>query len=550
MKYLTTFLISYFVMVILMPSLIKFLTRLKIVDLPDERKLHDIPVPRMGGILIFLIIISFLIYYSSEIENVWLIIASSALLAICGIIDDVFGLNWFYKFMFQISAVVLTIFYIIPEFNELVFFGIVIPSPIDIILLTFFVLGIINSLNMIDGMDGLLSGFALLLLFTLLLISAELGNSIKLLIITSALGATAGFLIFNLRPAKIFLGDTGSLVLGYFIAFVSVLISIDSSKKIIDLTFAHILLAVPIVDTLKVMAVRIINGKNPFLPDKLHLHHIILGNNINYRATVFIIHIFTVIFILSALVYYKYSDIVGVILFFSFSVLILLVKLFFRTLSRVKILNGGSFFPAESISKITGFNKNIYFVISLAVISIIIVIFYPYDLILRQDIKIIILLSLLMLLALSIIRMKHSPIYRDFYFFVNLGIFMILSCNSQSLFIDYIYAQFRIAVTLLTLLAILIFTFTILMLLKTKSISEIKSRFNVKDLLVFLHIILLLSINYIYDLNLPKLFMLKLFFAFIIYLWYRVLTYYNENYKDVLFFLSFLLPLSVLLLNL
>lgn len=549
MKYIEIFLISYFIMVLIMPYVIKLFTRWGIIDLPNNRKVHDKPIPRMGGLILFVIIISFLIYFTSELNNIWLIILSSFFLAICGIIDDIKGLKWLYKLIFQSIAVVITIIYLFPKFEIINFIGILFPPTLGFILLFFFFVGTINAFNMMDGMDGLITGFSLLVLFAIMFIAFEIKNNISLIIIAITLGGTAGFLKFNLLPAKIFLGDTGSLILGYFITFVSLLLSINSGTHILNLNFAVILLGVPIIDTVKVMIVRIINKKNPFYPDKAHLHHILFGNKICYRTTVFVIHIFTFLFIVIALIYLKYSEILGTILFIFLSLVLIAIKRILIILREYEFINNKLFINSRLYQFILGFNKKIYLLISLIILLSMLFIFYPYNLYLKSDLKNLITVTIGLLFLISVFRIKDSPIYRDFYFFLNITIFMILTCYSDSLFTHYNYLSNLKLNVFISVIIFMLFILMIMILLSTKNFNISKKRINNKDLIIFLMIILLVLIGEIFNLNLPPFLTVKLSFAFIFYLWYRILVIYNEKYKDIIYLISFILPLSVLIIN-
>ncbi len=175
----------------------------------------------------------------------------------------------------------------------------------DKIFLLFFIVGGINSINLLDGLDGLASGFSLLVFSIILILSIVADDAFLILLTVSLIGSLLGFLRFNAFPASIFLGDTGSLVLGSFLVIASLKTALNFEQSTLNLTFPTMLLAVPMIDTIKVFIYRIIHKKSPFQADNSHLHHIIYHSNIKHEITVFLIEIFTLIYVLLALFYLR-----------------------------------------------------------------------------------------------------------------------------------------------------------------------------------------------------------------------------------------------------
>ncbi len=139
------------------------------------------------------------------------------------------------------------------------------------------------------------------------------------------MGSFIGFLKYNAFPAKIFLGDCGSLTLGFFLVTIVLISSTNTNTGNIDLTFSMILLATPVMDTLRVIVVRIRNRRNPFISDKSHIHHIILESNIQHKATVYILQGFSLLFVIIAL-YYLGNNIGGLVLFILLAILLLFIR--------------------------------------------------------------------------------------------------------------------------------------------------------------------------------------------------------------------------------
>jgi UDP-GlcNAc:undecaprenyl-phosphate GlcNAc-1-phosphate transferase len=214
--------------------------------------------------------------------------------------------------------------------------------------------GTINSINLMDGLDGLASGFSILTILFIGFLGYYKDYEIVVIISTALLGTLLSFLKYNSYPAKIFLGDSGSLVLGYFLVFLSIEILRPFGTKTLDLTFPVLLLGVPIIDTLKVMYLRMREGRLPFTPDKKHLHHVIFGNNIRHKTTVFIIHTLSIGFMLNALFYLRYHNELTYLIFFLMGLfLISIKKLISLSNFVVKIIKdiSGSLFKLPSLAK-------------------------------------------------------------------------------------------------------------------------------------------------------------------------------------------------------
>lgn len=307
------------------PFLIIYLTKHEIIDLPGGRRVNTYAVPRMGGVIVYLTsILSVLIFYG-DLGIIKYFILGSVIIFFLGSVDDINGVGYKVKFLVQFIAALLLITFLSSEYNTLSFFGIHIPAPFDKVLLTIFVVGVMNAINLYDGLDGLVPGFSLLVSIVTLIIGWHLNDKLVLILSASLIGALIGFLKYNASPAKIFLGDSGSLTLGFFLAATVLLSSRSASTGNIDLTFSVILLAVPIVDTLKVMLIRLKKHRNIFISDKSHVHHIILQCNVNHKTTVLILQGFSLVFAMTAMLYSR-NIVTGLGLFTSIILLLLFIK--------------------------------------------------------------------------------------------------------------------------------------------------------------------------------------------------------------------------------
>ncbi len=280
MKYPLIFFAGLVITIFLTPYLITFLQRFEIVDKPDQRRINKTTIPRMGGIVIFIVVMLLIFSFFPDLNSIRLLIVSALLISVCGTLDDILTTKWHVKFLFIFIASMFLITYFSPSFSTLKLLGVTLPSPLDYIVLCVFMVGVINSVNLLDGLDGLASGFSLLVFSMFFVLANILQDELLMVSMAALAGTLLGFLNYNAHPAKIFLGDTGSLLLGFFLLFSSVSISNKLSLDELDLTFAIIVLGVPIIDTLKVMLTRILKKKNPFHPDKTHIHHVIFDNKI------------------------------------------------------------------------------------------------------------------------------------------------------------------------------------------------------------------------------------------------------------------------------
>ena len=239
------------------------------VDIPNERKVHSEETPRLGGLGIFL---SFLIcfYFLGEFNSITLsLIAGAAIIVIVGICDDICNIRPRYKLLGQVAAATIIIF------NGNIIFEINAPLYLEIIITYMWILGVTNAVNLIDGMDGLASGLALIGFVALGVAASLQGNVYFTTLCFVMVGSILGFLRFNLPPAVIFMGDTGSLFLGFIISVLSLIISYKSGT-VFSVLIPVMFISIPILDTLLAIIRRLNQGKHPFSADKEHLHHRLL----------------------------------------------------------------------------------------------------------------------------------------------------------------------------------------------------------------------------------------------------------------------------------
>jgi UDP-GlcNAc:undecaprenyl-phosphate/decaprenyl-phosphate GlcNAc-1-phosphate transferase len=326
MDLIIIFYLSLLLTVFSTPVFIDYFSKNQIMDFPGERRINTYAVPRMGGIVIYLTAIISIIGFFNDLTQLRFFILGSLSLLLLGIFDDIKDVSYQKKFVIQFIAALFLLIFLSDTYNSISLFGFKIPFPLDKILLMIFIVGVINAINLYDGLDGLVTSFSLLISFITFYFGWELNNQLLLILSASLIGSLIGFLKYNIFPAKIFLGDSGSLTLGFFLITAVLISSTNPATKNIDLTFSIILLAVPVIDTLRVMIGRIANFKNPFLPDLSHIHHIILNSRINYKRTLVILQSFSIIFIVIALYYYKSSEIFCIVFFIMLSIMLFNIR--------------------------------------------------------------------------------------------------------------------------------------------------------------------------------------------------------------------------------
>lgn len=281
LRIILVFLVSLFSVVFVLPKIANIAKRIGLLDQPNARKMHTRPRPLVGGIGIA-IAITFTSLVFIPINGLRGYFIGLAILLLVGFLDDFREMGHQQKFMAQIIATGAMIYFskvALYTFGDLLGFGdVVVPGGnLTVWIITIFcVVGVTNAVNLIDGLDGLAGGIAFNA-FVLFAIHSSLAGSHTLMLLNLALaGAVLGFLKFNWYPSVLFMGDAGSLCLGFSLAFMALALTQGGTSSHISPVIALLILAVPITDTIIVMFKRILKGNSPFKPDKSHLHHIFL----------------------------------------------------------------------------------------------------------------------------------------------------------------------------------------------------------------------------------------------------------------------------------
>ncbi len=308
--------IPFLFVLAIIPFIKKVAIHVGAMDIPNDRKVHSAPMPRLGGLGIYMgFLIGYILFGTMSIRMNAILIGSFIII-VTGIFDDIKPIPAKIKFLFQVIAAAVVAFYGEILLKDLSAFGFYIEFgifsyPITIL----FIVGIINCINLIDGLDGLAAGLASIYFITIGIVIVGWLHTFDLdaMLTFIMLGATLGFLCHNFNPAKIFMGDSGSMFLGYIIAVIALL-----GFKNVTLTtlLAPIcLLAIPIMDTAFAIIRRVINKKPIDEPDRQHLHHQLLNLNLSHRNTVLVIYLVDILFAAAMLVYILYDNTIGVIMY-------------------------------------------------------------------------------------------------------------------------------------------------------------------------------------------------------------------------------------------
>ena len=290
-KFAILSLISAFVVTLIcIPPIIFLIRKFKLYDRPSDRKLHSTPIPTMGGIAIVAGMMSSLALwfpFSTELAPVCFFFSIAVLFGL-GILDDLKDLSARYKFIIQfglatliaVSGIRISSFEGLLGIDEL-------PLAAQYSCTIVAIVGITNAFNLIDGIDGLAGGLGFMSLITLGLFLHMSGDSNTALIAFALAGGMLAFLYFNFNPAKIFMGDTGSLVLGFVTAVLCIrLLQVNQfvSSPVMQNAPVFVLgiVLIPVFDTLRVFAMRMWKGKSPFVADKTHIHHLLTNQGFSH----------------------------------------------------------------------------------------------------------------------------------------------------------------------------------------------------------------------------------------------------------------------------
>lgn len=345
---ITTFIFT----ALIMPLTNKIAHHIGAIDVPkDDRRVHSKPIPKLGGLGIFIGFLFGYMLFGFQSIQMNSILIGSFIIILYGIIDDIKTLPAKYELLGQFIAACTIVFYgqillsNITAFGYEIEFGIF-SYPITI----FFILGCTNVIRLIDGVDGLSSGISSIFYLTIGIIAFFQGRveTLEIILTFIMLGATAGFLVHNFYPAELFAGEAGSAFMGFTIAIISLLGY--KGTLLTSLLVPITILAVPILDTLFAILRRSLKGKPIFEADKEHLHHQFLKMNFSQRRTVIVIYAIDILFSIASIFYALRDPIVGMIIYLVLLVIVIWIVLHTSIISE-KVENKVKKFEEEHIKR-------------------------------------------------------------------------------------------------------------------------------------------------------------------------------------------------------
>ncbi|MHC5251335.1 MraY family glycosyltransferase [Listeria kieliensis] len=317
---------------ILTPFIRQLALYFDVTDKPDKRRVNVKPIPSLGGLAIY---ISFSIgLFLLPIDKVilWPIFISGTVMMFTGFIDDLFEIKARYKLLGQVVAAFIIVFWggITIEFVNLPFGGELHFGVFSIPLTILWIVAITNAVNLIDGLDGLAAGVSTIALITILGMAFIMSDPVVIMLSALLIAATLGFLPFNFNPAKIFMGDTGALFLGFSISVLSVM----GFKNVtfISLIVPILILGVPISDTIIAIIRRMVTKQPLAMADKSHIHHQLMGLGFTHRQTVILIYAISALFSLFSFIF-TMSTVWGSVLLMA--ILLLLVEVLIESLGLI-----------------------------------------------------------------------------------------------------------------------------------------------------------------------------------------------------------------------
>lgn len=289
------------------PVVKAFAQKVGAIDVPkDNRRMHKAPIPRLGGLAIFFGFLLAVLIFVEMTPQFKVMMFGAIIIVILGIVDDIMPLPALLKFVVQIIASLVAVWggNVITVISNPNIFSAqpyvelgVLSIPITVL----WIVAITNSVNLIDGLDGLAVGVSTISSLTILVIALVVSEGETALMMAALAGGCIGFLPYNMNPAKIFMGDTGATFLGFVLAVVSIQ-GLFKFYAIISFAVPFLILGLPIFDTAFAFLRRLSKGKNPMSPDRSHVHHRLIDMGFNQKQTVAILYVISAILGLSAVV--------------------------------------------------------------------------------------------------------------------------------------------------------------------------------------------------------------------------------------------------------
>ena len=333
--FFTAFVLSFF----FTPVARNLAFKLGVLDVPkDDRKVHKEPIPYLGGAAIYASAILTMLIFSDLDKTAISIMLGGTVVFFVGLMDDIKDISPKLKLAGQIIAALIAVYggATINYFtNPLPGYDVIYLEYLSIPVSVLWIVGITNTINLIDGLDGLASGVAAISASTMMFMASVSGFDYILVECAVIAGASLGFLPYNFNPAKIFMGDTGSLFLGYMLGVISI-VGFLKTVTLAAIIIMVLVLGIPLFDTFFAIIRRIKNRRSIMEADRGHVHHRLLAKGFTQRQTVIILYIVSIIFGAAAIIFADSDPLEGILVIGAVSVIIVYAGMKFGIISKVK----------------------------------------------------------------------------------------------------------------------------------------------------------------------------------------------------------------------
>ena len=300
-------LVALAVSFLMTPVVKTFAYKVGAIDVPkDARRMHKVPIPRLGGLVIFIGFMVSILLFAEITPELRSILLGAVMIVVLGVVDDIMALPAMLKFVVQIVAALIPATHgvtILAFSNPNIFSNNLywVLGSLSIPFTVLWIVAITNSVNLIDGLDGLANGVSAISATTMLVIALVSDQSAVAVVLAALVGACVGFMPYNMNPAKMFMGDTGATFLGYILATMSIQ-GLFKYYAVISFVVPFLILGLPIFDTTFAFIRRIAHGQSPMHPDRSHIHHRLIDMGLNQKQAVATLYVISAILGLSAVV--------------------------------------------------------------------------------------------------------------------------------------------------------------------------------------------------------------------------------------------------------
>lgn len=296
------FLVPFVLTLFITPLVIRLAHGFGCIDGPGKRKFHDLPTPLWGGLAFFAGVLPVLVYFFIN-DGIKSYLFASVLFVILGAVDDYRPLGWKIKLVFMLLSSSIIIFaggVVVRNIGVYGSYGKIELGIFSIVFTYISIIGVTNAINLMDGLNGLAGGLSMVAFLFIGIAAYISGNYVLVDMCAAFAGAMVAFLWYNFPKAKIFMGDSGSLFLGFSLAVFSILLTQNPAYNVNPI-FPVLVLVIPIFDTLRVMTVRVFSLRNPFRADKIHIHHLLVRRGASPVNTVILLWSLSIIVCLAAI---------------------------------------------------------------------------------------------------------------------------------------------------------------------------------------------------------------------------------------------------------